>query len=33
MKNEGALVPLKLIKHAAQSFYSKTKAGVDGATQ
>ena len=25
--------PLKLFKHSVQSFYSKTKGGVDGATQ
>jgi hypothetical protein len=29
----GALRPVKLFKHGIQSFYSKTKGGVDGATQ
>jgi len=29
----GPFVPLKLFKHAAQSFYSKTKGGVDGASE
>lgn len=29
----GPFQPLKLFKHATQSFYSKTKGGVDGATQ
>lgn len=30
---EGPFLPLKLFKHATQSFYSKTKGGVDGSTQ
>lgn len=30
---QGAFPPLKLFKHASQSIYSKTKCGVDGATQ
>lgn len=30
---KGKLRPLKLFKHATQSFYSKTKGSVDGATQ
>ena len=33
VKLRGPLPPLKLFKHASQSFYSKTKAGVDGVTQ
>ena len=33
VKIRGPFPPLKLFKHASQSFYSKTKAGVYGATQ
>ena len=33
VKETDAFVPLKLFKHAAQSFYSKTKGGVDGSAQ
>lgn len=33
VKANGPFRPLKLFKHAIQSFYSKTKGGVDGATQ
>lgn len=29
----GPLSPLKLLRHGSQSFYSKTKCGVDGATK
>lgn len=32
-KENGPLPPTKLFEHKAQSFYSKTKRGVDGATQ
>lgn len=33
VSKNGPFRPLKLFKHSVQSFYSKTKAGVDGATQ
>ena len=33
VKANGPFQPLKLFKHAEQSFYSKTNGGVDGATQ
>lgn len=33
VKSKGPFRPLKVFKHAMQSFYSKTKGGVDGATQ
>lgn len=33
VKASGPFRPLKLFKHATQSFYSKTRGGVDGATQ
>lgn len=33
VKTDGPFRPLKLFKHSTQSFYSKTKGGVDGATQ
>lgn len=33
LKSNGPLPPIKLFKYGAQSFYSKAKGGVDGATQ
>lgn len=33
VSNEGPLPPIEIFKHGVQSIYSKTKGGVDGATQ
>lgn len=33
VKDNNPFVPLKLLKHGTQSFYSKTKGGVDGSAQ